>query len=214
MLQGCTSGVHLLALRTSLRLFSGQLCLTESPLLLKLWIVLQCSRLLPTVFFFLKETKYVGGFKAQRLCRVPPEARAVTVIMLLRSYFHWKSWDHSVTLTLALDFFKWYWFRKSGFGFDGVAEVRGWLNMSSSVRLFSCPDQSRWLLWPSQDVFSSLSCGLRTFFCRVNNKADTNQSLQTLVKYFPHLYICTLHSLQLKCPLPWLLNCGSICFVL
>lgn len=130
----------------------------------------------------------MGGIKAQRLCWVCPKAGAVTVIMLLRFYFHWKSWDHSITLTLALDFFKWYWFRKSGFGFDSLAEVRGWLNMSSSVRLFSCPDQSCWLLWPSQDVFSRLSCGLRIFFCRVNKKPGTNQSLQTLVKDFHSLF--------------------------
>lgn len=121
---------------------------------------------------------------------VPPKAGAVTVIMLLRSHFHWKSWDHSVTLTLVLDFFKWYWFRKSGF--DGLAEVRGWLNMSSPVRLFSCPDQSCWLLWPSQDVFSRLSCGLRTFFCCVNNKPDTNQSMQTFgERLSPSLYLYT-----------------------
>lgn len=137
--------------------------------------------------------------------------------MLLRSYFHWKSWDHSVTLTLALDFFKWYWFRKSWFGFDSLAEVRGWLNMSSSVRLFSCPDQSCWLLWPSQDVFSRLSCGFGTFFCRVNNKFGTNQSLQTLVKDFHSIFfffLCTLHFLLLNWPLFWLLTCGSICFIL
>lgn len=148
----------------------------------------------------------MGGIKAQRLCWVCPKAGAVTVIMLLRFYFHWKSWDHSITLTLALDFFKWYWFRKSGFGFDSLAEVKGWLNMSSSVRLFSCPDQSCWLLWPSQDVFSRLSCGLRIFFCRVNKKPGTNQSLQTLVKDFHSLFFFFLfvHCIFFSWSVRWL----------
>lgn len=160
----------------------------------------------PTVAFFFFSTSFVlrdkicGWHQSPAIMlSVPPKAGAVTVITLLRSYFHLKSWDHSVTLTSATDSFKWYWFRMSGFGFNGLAKLRRWLNMSSSARLFSCPAQSCWLLWPSQDVFSRLSCGLWTFFFAVWTinppliKACRPWWKTCTAIFFFYNYFCTLH---------------------